>query len=122
MTCTPVLYARNPIEHLIAYLWNCGWCGGQPGRPPAAADLVLFTGELEDVPDGPFGFRLPNRREYAAAMYQFVGYGRPCRPLQRAAGPRRHNARVQASPFAASADRRTRMPFADPAGFPGGVR
>ena len=64
---------RNPVEHLMAYLWNRAWCGGQSGRPPAA-DLVLFIGEPEDVPDRPFGFGLPNRREYACRYYQFVGY------------------------------------------------
>jgi hypothetical protein len=65
---------RNPVEHLMAYLWNRAWCGGRSGRPPAAADLVLFIGEPEDVPDRRFGFGLPNRREYARCYYQFVGY------------------------------------------------
>ncbi len=34
----------------------------------------LFVGELEDVPDKPFGFLLPNRREFARKYYHFLGY------------------------------------------------
>jgi len=64
---------RNPAERAMVYMWNRIWCGGPGGtRPPA--DQVLFIGEPEDVVDRPFGYRLPNRREYASRYYKFVGY------------------------------------------------
>jgi UDP:flavonoid glycosyltransferase YjiC (YdhE family) len=71
--------SRNPIEHLMGYLVNRGWCGG-PAQKPSPADLTLFIGEPEDVADRPFGFRLPNRREYAVRNYEFVGYVFPFKP------------------------------------------
>jgi predicted glycosyltransferase len=41
---------------------------------------VLFVGEPEDVSDRPFGFLLPNRREYARRHYRFLGYVFPFDP------------------------------------------
>jgi predicted glycosyltransferase len=64
---------RNPAERAMVYTWNRVWCGGPRGRRPPA-DQVLFIGEPEDIPDRPFGYRLPNRREYASRYYKFVGY------------------------------------------------
>jgi predicted glycosyltransferase len=64
---------RNPAEHVMVHMWNRIWCGGPRGRRPPA-DQVLFIGEPEDVTDRPFGYRLPNRREYALRYYKFVGY------------------------------------------------
>jgi UDP:flavonoid glycosyltransferase YjiC (YdhE family) len=64
---------RNPAERAMVYVWNRIWCGGPRGRRPPV-DQVLFIGEPEDIPDRPFGYRLPNRREYASRHYQFVGY------------------------------------------------
>ena len=43
-------------------------------------DLSLFVGEIGDVPDKPFGFRLPNRRQWARAHYTFIGYILPFDP------------------------------------------
>jgi UDP-N-acetylglucosamine:LPS N-acetylglucosamine transferase len=43
-------------------------------------DLSLFVGEIGDVPDKPFGFRLPNRRQWARAHYTFIGYILPSDP------------------------------------------
>jgi hypothetical protein len=63
---------RNPAERAMVYVWNRIWCGGPRGRRPPV-DQVLFIGEPEDIPDRPFGYRLPNRREYASRHYQFVG-------------------------------------------------
>jgi UDP-N-acetylglucosamine:LPS N-acetylglucosamine transferase len=35
---------------------------------------AVFIGELEDVPDTSLGFLLPNRRDFARRVCQFVGY------------------------------------------------
>ena len=37
-------------------------------------NAAIFFGEIEDVPDRPFGFLLPNRRRYAEQHVEFVGY------------------------------------------------
>ena len=70
---------KNPIEKLGVRYWNKIWSMGY-GRPTIHFDLGIFVGEPEDVPDKKFGFRLPNRREYAKAKYQFVGYILPFEP------------------------------------------
>ena len=71
---------RNPLEQLITYRGNWDWGGGPRGKPPTQEDLSVFIGEPEDVADKPFGFLLPNRREYARRYYQFVGYTFPFDP------------------------------------------
>jgi hypothetical protein len=64
----------SPLEKFEVYMWNRIWCGThKEGRRPSY-DLCLFVGEEEDVPDRKFGFGLPNRREWAKARCQFVGY------------------------------------------------
>lgn len=64
---------RNPIEHVGVQFWNALWARDHQvlarGR-----NLGLFVGELEDVRDEPFGWRLPNRREHARRHYRFLGY------------------------------------------------
>jgi UDP:flavonoid glycosyltransferase YjiC (YdhE family) len=72
--------SRNPLERLVAYRVNWAWGGGPRGKPPTHEDLALFIGEPDDVPDKPFGFLLPNRREYARRYYHFVGYTFPFDP------------------------------------------
>lgn len=62
----------RPSERVMVRTANRAWCGGRRGRPPTA-DLTLFVGEPEDVPDRRFGFLLPNRRAYAQRHYEFVG-------------------------------------------------
>jgi UDP-N-acetylglucosamine:LPS N-acetylglucosamine transferase len=69
---------RNPLEQLGIYVMNRMWAAGFPHKP-AAYDLGLFVGELEDVPDRRFGFLLPNRRTFALSRYKFVGYILPFR-------------------------------------------
>jgi UDP:flavonoid glycosyltransferase YjiC (YdhE family) len=71
---------RGPLERLAAYRFNWFWSGGPRAKPPSQEDLTLFIGEPEDVPDRPFGFLLPNRREYALRHYNFVGYAFPFDP------------------------------------------
>jgi UDP:flavonoid glycosyltransferase YjiC (YdhE family) len=71
--------SHNPLEHLMGYLGNRGWCGGR-AQKASPADLTLFIGEPEDVPDRRFGLGLPNRREYAMRNYEFVGYVFPFDP------------------------------------------
>jgi UDP:flavonoid glycosyltransferase YjiC (YdhE family) len=65
----------NPLERLGVYVYNRKWALGTPSH-----DLALFVGEPGDVPDTPFGFRLPNRRRYASERYEFVGYVLPFDP------------------------------------------
>jgi predicted glycosyltransferase len=72
--------SRNPLERLVAYRVNWAWGGGPRGKPPTHEDLALFIGEPEDVADKPFGFLLPNRRQYAQRHYHFVGYAFPFNP------------------------------------------
>ena len=72
--------SRNPLKRLMAYRGNWAWSGGPRGKPPIQEDLTLFIGEPEDVADRPFGFWLPNRREYARRYYHFVGYAFPFDP------------------------------------------
>jgi UDP:flavonoid glycosyltransferase YjiC (YdhE family) len=72
--------SRNPLERLLAYRVNWAWGGGPRAKPPTHQDLTLFIGEPEDVADKPFGFLLPNRREYARRYYHFVGYAFPFDP------------------------------------------
>ena len=63
---------RNPLEKLGVYIRNSRLAA----RPERLQSRVanFFVGELEDVPDTPFGFRLPNRRDIAGKYYQFLGY------------------------------------------------
>jgi UDP:flavonoid glycosyltransferase YjiC (YdhE family) len=71
----------NPLERLGVYIWNRAWSGGR--RPPEPAyDLALFVGELEDIPDRPFGPGLPSRREWARKRCHFVGHVFPFDPAK----------------------------------------
>jgi predicted glycosyltransferase len=66
--------SRNPLEHLGVYYWNRVWSHDYRKKIKPPYDLALFVGELEDVPDQTFGFMLPNRRDFAKAIYTFIGY------------------------------------------------
>ena len=63
----------NPIDHLVAYMTNKLWLKFLISKIPLA-DLSLFVGEIEDIPDKNFGFLLPNRRRLAEKLIKFVGY------------------------------------------------
>ena len=64
----------NPLEHLGVYYWNRIWSHDYRMKQKPPYDLALFVGEPDDVPDNSFGFMLPNRREFANALYTFIGY------------------------------------------------
>ncbi len=73
---------RNPLEKLGVYYWNRVWSHDFVHHKKPPYDLAIFIGEPDDVPDIPFGFRLPNRREFANAFYTFVGYIFPFNPME----------------------------------------
>ena len=61
------------IEHLGAWMLNLVW--SQEWRVTSRGrNAAVFFGEIEDVPDRPFGVLLPNRRRYAQEHVEFVGY------------------------------------------------
>lgn len=62
----------NPKERLGIFLWNRIWASSAEGGH--TADLNIFIGELEDIPDRRFDLLLPNRREFARRHYRPVGY------------------------------------------------
>lgn len=64
----------NPLERLGIYYWNRVWSQVYRLKQKPPFDLAFFVGELEDVPNNTFGFMLPNRREFAKALYTFIGY------------------------------------------------
>jgi UDP:flavonoid glycosyltransferase YjiC (YdhE family) len=65
---------KNPFERLGVYYWNRVWSRDYRLRRKPPYDLGLFVGEPEDIPDSAFGPGLPSRRDFARAMYTFVGY------------------------------------------------
>jgi len=71
---------NNPLERLGVYLWNRVWSHDYRKKQKPSYDLGLFVGEPADVPDKPFGFMLPSRRQFATAMYRYVGYVFPFDP------------------------------------------
>ncbi len=63
----------NVFEQLGAWMLNLVWA--QEWRVTARGqNAAIFFGEIEDVPDRPFGVLLPNRRRYAEKHVEFVGY------------------------------------------------
>lgn len=71
---------HSPLER--ASVWINNWLWSRDFGKPAVADLLLFVGEENDVPDGPFGRGLPNRLAYAQEKYQFLGYVLPFDPAR----------------------------------------
>jgi len=65
--------SRNPLERLGVYVMNLIWSHDYRRGRRSVYDRALFAGEEEDVPDTRFGPWLPGRREFARAMYTFVG-------------------------------------------------
>jgi len=70
----------NPMEWLGIYMWNRIWSKDFRKGRDAVHDRALFIGEEEDVADKPFGLLLPNRRDWARSMCEFVGYVLPFDP------------------------------------------
>ena len=63
----------RPLDRIGTYILN--WIWSRDYRVfRAKGRLALFVGETEDVPDASLGRWLPNRREYAKAHYNFIGY------------------------------------------------
>jgi UDP:flavonoid glycosyltransferase YjiC (YdhE family) len=66
----------NVLERLGAWMLNLVW--SQEWRVTARGrNAAIFFGEIEDVPDRPFGVLLPHRRRYAEKHVEFVGYPLP---------------------------------------------
>ncbi|MBW2174731.1 MAG: hypothetical protein JRF64_08880 [Deltaproteobacteria bacterium] len=66
----------NVLEQFGAWMLNLVWA--QEWRVTARGrNAAIFFGEIEDVPDRPFGFLLPNRRLYVKRHVEFVGYPLP---------------------------------------------
>ena len=61
----------NPLEKFGVYVWNLIWW--YTGSKSGVYDLSLFVGEIEDVPDRPFGLLLPSRRVWASQRLAFLG-------------------------------------------------
>jgi UDP:flavonoid glycosyltransferase YjiC (YdhE family) len=70
----------NPLEHIGAYLINRRWAYGYR-RPPECRIAVCYIGEVEDVPDRPFGPGLPNRRRWTRERCHVLGYVLPFDPM-----------------------------------------
>jgi UDP:flavonoid glycosyltransferase YjiC (YdhE family) len=63
----------NLLEQIGAWILNFVW--SQEWRVTSRGkNTAIFFGEIEDVPDRPFGILLPNRRGYAEKHVEFVGY------------------------------------------------
>jgi hypothetical protein len=63
--------SANPLEKIGVFVWNLLWW--YSGWKPKGYDLSLFVGEVEDVPDRPFGLFLPSRRAWARQHLEFLG-------------------------------------------------
>jgi UDP:flavonoid glycosyltransferase YjiC (YdhE family) len=74
--------SANPFEKLGAYIWNRKWSHDYRKHQKPPYDLGLFVGDPGDIPDKSFGPMLPNRRQFAEAMYKFVGYVFPFKPSE----------------------------------------
>lgn len=61
----------NPFEKVGVYTWNLIWWF--TGKKPGVYDQSLFVGEIEDVPDRPFGPFLPSWRIWASRRLAFLG-------------------------------------------------
>jgi hypothetical protein len=70
---------KSPLDWLVAYKVNKGWARGYEKVTDEVVTPV-FIGELENVPDRPFGFRLPNRRQAVRRRYRLVNYVLPFAP------------------------------------------
>ena len=72
----------NPLEKLAAYITNRRWTKTKhrSNQPIRSLFQFWFVGQAEDIPDKPFGFRLPNRRKWTQEHYQLLGYVLPFDP------------------------------------------
>lgn len=71
----------SPLDAVSAYMVNRLWVKAlKAGK--AVADLSLFIGQVEDVPNRKFGLMLPNRQELATKTLNFLGYILPFDPSE----------------------------------------
>lgn len=61
------------VQRLKSYILNVVWSRDAKVFP-RGGHRVIFIGDIEDIPDSPFGWRLPNRREHARTNYAPVGH------------------------------------------------
>lgn len=65
--------SRHPLDLALARFWNWEW--SRLGRfYDGVSNVALFVGEPEDVPDRSLGYRLPNCRDLARGVCDFLGY------------------------------------------------
>lgn len=64
---------KNPVERGINYILNLIWSKDYKIFSNENRKAI-FIGQPEDIPNKKFGLLLPNRREYAKAHYNFIGY------------------------------------------------
>jgi pimeloyl-ACP methyl ester carboxylesterase/UDP:flavonoid glycosyltransferase YjiC (YdhE family) len=69
----------DPREALLCADYNAEMIE-QRARFPRLRDLSLYVGDLEDLPDVPFGPGLPRIREWAREWFEPVGYILPFNP------------------------------------------
>ncbi|UCG56996.1 MAG: hypothetical protein JSU70_19290 [Phycisphaerales bacterium] len=69
----------NPLERLLTYSGNFGWTRTLKDLSHVRHQALL-VGEAGDIPAGRFGPLLPDRREWAKANYEFIGYVFPFDP------------------------------------------
>jgi UDP-N-acetylglucosamine:LPS N-acetylglucosamine transferase len=69
---------RNPLEKFAVYMRNRSWAWLTTRLDPHVTHF--FVGEPEDIVNRPFGWKLPNRRQFAREHYRFLGYIIPFEP------------------------------------------
>lgn len=69
----------SPLDKLGTYMWNREWAKIRK-LYDHKKNIALFVGELEDIPDTSLGFLLPNSRDLAEEVCEFVGYVLPFDP------------------------------------------
>lgn len=63
----------SPLERFLVYFRNRLIATKYPSIPKNIL-RHFFVGELADIPDRPFGFLLPNRRQWAKEHFAFLGH------------------------------------------------
>lgn len=73
--------SANVFDRMGAWFLNALW--SLDGRVYGGSrHSAIFIGEVDDIPDRPFGWLLPNRRRHALRFYDIVGHAVGFRPEQ----------------------------------------